>query len=184
MILSVGRHAVDLFVHLQGDGNLDQEVTTQDGVTLHRSDSQTKSTVRSIFGTHRFQQFTYASGPKKAIALRPISARMSLPAGRWSKRTPRKWRLSKPPRKTLAIGGWLRWRASTRSIPTFALLRKSPRPCFATRLIRTLRSPVAPNRRTRSRRPTCPRWLTMAMAMAMAMEVICESAESMWRWLG
>src|SRR6056297_812853 len=84
MILSVGRHAVDLFVHLQGDGDLGQEVTTQDGVTLHRSDSKTKATVRSIFGTHRFQQFTYASGPKKAIALRPISARMSLPAGRWS----------------------------------------------------------------------------------------------------
>lgn len=84
MILSVGRHAVDLFVHLQGDGDLGQEVKTQDGVTLHRSDSKTKSTVRSIFGTHRFQQFTYASGPKKAIALRPISARMSLPTGRWS----------------------------------------------------------------------------------------------------
>ena len=84
MILSVGRQAVDLFVQLQGDGDLGQEVTTQNDDTLHRSDSKAKSTVRSIFGTHRFEQFTYAAGPKKAIALRPISARMSLPASPWS----------------------------------------------------------------------------------------------------
>ena len=85
MILSVGRQAVDLFVSLQGDGDLGEAVTTQDGVTLRRSPSKANSTIRSIFGTHHFEQFTYAPGPKKAIALRPISARMALPPGRcWS----------------------------------------------------------------------------------------------------
>ena len=84
MILSVGRQAVDLFVHLQGDGDLGERLTTQDGVALRRSDSKANSTIRSIFGTHRFQQFTYAPGPKKTITLRPISARMSLPASGWS----------------------------------------------------------------------------------------------------
>lgn len=84
MILSVGRQAVDLFVSLQGDGDLGDALTTQDGATLHRSANKTGSTIRSIFGTHHFEQFTYAPGPKKAIALRPISARMSLPSVRWS----------------------------------------------------------------------------------------------------
>ena len=84
MILRVGRQAVDLFVSLQGDGDLGDALTTQDGVTLRRSASKANSTIRSIFGTHHFDQFTYAPGPKKAIALRPISARMALPPGRWS----------------------------------------------------------------------------------------------------
>jgi hypothetical protein len=51
---------------------------------LLRSDAAATTTIRSIFGTHRFEQFTYAPGPKKAIALRPISARMELPARQWS----------------------------------------------------------------------------------------------------
>ncbi len=84
MILSLGRQAVDLFVRLQGDGDLGEELPPQDGITLHRSPSKTMSTIRSIFGTHCFEQFIYAPGPKKAIALRPISARMSLPANSWS----------------------------------------------------------------------------------------------------
>lgn len=84
MILGVGQQAVNLFIRLQGDGDLGEALTTHDGVTLHRSTSKANSTIRSIFGTHRFEQFTYASGPKKAIALRPISARMSLPESRWS----------------------------------------------------------------------------------------------------
>ena len=37
MILSVGRQAVDLFVSLQGDGDLGEAVTAQDGVTLKLS---------------------------------------------------------------------------------------------------------------------------------------------------
>lgn len=41
-------------------------------------------TIRSIFGVHRLQQFTYSTGQGKAIALRPISARMSLPRRQWS----------------------------------------------------------------------------------------------------
>ena len=31
-----------------------------------------------------FEQFTYASGKNKPISLRPISARLSMPTGRWS----------------------------------------------------------------------------------------------------
>jgi len=83
-VFAMGKLVVDLFVSLQGDGDLGDEVTTDQGDRLRRSDTKSLTTVRSIFGTHRFEQFTYAPGAKKAIALRPISARMSLPAGRWS----------------------------------------------------------------------------------------------------
>ena len=83
MIMQVGRQAVDLFVTLQGDGNLGRSVDPDDHVTLYRSDCKANSVIRSIFGTHCFEQFIYAPGPKKAIALRPISARMSLPENRW-----------------------------------------------------------------------------------------------------
>ena len=83
-LLAMGEQFVDLFLLLQGDGDLGEELTTRDDVTLRRSKSKAPTTIRSIFGTHTFEQFTYAPGPKKAVALRPISARMSLPAGRWS----------------------------------------------------------------------------------------------------
>ena len=42
------------------------------------------STIRSIFGIHKFEEFTYSIGKKKAVQLRPVSARMSLPGHRWS----------------------------------------------------------------------------------------------------
>ena len=83
-LLAMGKQFVDLFVLLQGDGDLGEELTSRDDGTLRRSENKAPTTVRSIFGTHTFEQFTYAPGPKKATALRPISARMSLPAGRWS----------------------------------------------------------------------------------------------------
>ncbi len=84
MILDLGRQTVDLFVSLQGDGDLGETLTTTDQATLRRSDGKANTTVRSIFGSHHFTQFTYAPGSKKAIALRPVSARMSLPQCQWS----------------------------------------------------------------------------------------------------
>ena len=78
-IFEMGMHATDLFIALQGDGDLGERVRTEDGQTLQRSQEPSRMTFRSIFGVHRLEQCTYASGPKKAIALRPVSARMSLP---------------------------------------------------------------------------------------------------------
>ena len=83
-IFEMGKHATDLFIVLQGDGDLGEQVRTEEGQTLHRSEEPCKTNFRSIFGVHCFEQFTYAPGPKKAIALRPLSARMSLPKRRWS----------------------------------------------------------------------------------------------------
>jgi len=83
-VLALGKQVVDLFIKLQGPGDLGEVITTEDNVTLHRSHGLTQTSVRSIFGEHRFEQFTYAPGPKKAIGLRPISARLSLPTIPWS----------------------------------------------------------------------------------------------------
>jgi hypothetical protein len=83
-VLEMGRQAMELFVSLQGDGDLGGEIQPQSGKPLKRSDKPSTSRIRSIFGVHLFDQFTYASGKHKAIALRPISARMSLPEKQWS----------------------------------------------------------------------------------------------------
>ena len=40
--------------------------------------------MRSVFGEHTFETYVYAPGPKQKIALRPIDARLNLPAGKYS----------------------------------------------------------------------------------------------------
>ena len=82
-VLQMGFQAMQLFVLLQGDGDLGSEVATESEKTLHRNEKPSSSVIRSIFGQHSFQQYVYSTGKKKPIELRPISARMSLPAGRW-----------------------------------------------------------------------------------------------------
>ena len=84
MIARMGFQAMQLFIHLQGDGDLGPEMLAADRKTLKRSPAPAATTIRSVFGTHHFEQFTYAPGAKKSIALRPISARMSLSERQWS----------------------------------------------------------------------------------------------------
>jgi len=83
-VLQMGHQAMQLFVMLQGDGDLGEEATTDQEQTLRRSPAKQETKIRSIFGEHQFEQFTYSPGKNKRIALRPISARMSLPENRWS----------------------------------------------------------------------------------------------------
>jgi len=83
-VLQMGFQGMQLFVKLQGDGDLGPEVATGPEKTVQRSEKPSSSVIRSVFGTHRFHQYFYSAGKNKAIALRPISARMSLPAERWS----------------------------------------------------------------------------------------------------
>lgn len=83
-VREIGFAALELFIHLQGRGDLGSIAQTPEGQTLYRSTEPAACTIRSIFGTHAFQQYTYSPGTKRAIELRPIDARMSLPEGRWS----------------------------------------------------------------------------------------------------
>ena len=76
----IGNSAMQLFLQLQGDGDLGETVTTGEGKTLRRSKEPVTTKIRSIFGLHTFRQFTYAAGARKTTQLRPLSARMSLPS--------------------------------------------------------------------------------------------------------
>jgi len=83
-VLQIGHQSLELLLSLQGDGDLGPEIQTVDQKTARRSESKSSTPLRSIFGTHLVEQFTYASGKNKPIALKPISARLGLPACRWS----------------------------------------------------------------------------------------------------
>jgi len=81
-VLQLGHQALELLVAMQGDGDLGPQIETDKGKTIRRSQTKASTQLRSIFGNHAFEQFTYASGKNKAIQLKPISARLSLPANR------------------------------------------------------------------------------------------------------
>ena len=83
-ILKMGFLAMQQFVSLQGDGDLGPDANTDGGKTLVRSEEPARTKIRSIFGEHAFDEFTYSLGKNKTIQLRPISARMQVPATRWS----------------------------------------------------------------------------------------------------
>ena len=83
MVRKTGFQALELFIKLQGQGDLGDQVTSE-SISLGRSSEPAITMVRSIFGQHAFAQYTYSSGKNKKIALRPISARMQLPENRWS----------------------------------------------------------------------------------------------------
>ena len=83
-VLKMGHLATDAFLQLQGDGDLGQTVQTEDGQTLVRSQQPVARPLRTVFGEHTFTAYVYLPGPKKQIALRPIDARLNLPAGKGS----------------------------------------------------------------------------------------------------
>lgn len=80
-LLNIGRGLVNMYIGLQGDGDLGPTVATPDGRTLHRSEEPKNRPLRTIFGQHEFSQFVYCAGKGKAIELRPLDARMELPEG-------------------------------------------------------------------------------------------------------
>jgi hypothetical protein len=83
-ILQIGSSALDFFLVSQGNGDLGETVTTEDGAILQRSDTPTSRPLRSIFGEHGFHSFVYSQGAKQKIELRPIDARLNLPEGKAS----------------------------------------------------------------------------------------------------
>jgi hypothetical protein len=85
VVLRMGFAAVQLFVRAQGNGDLGQNLSnSQDNQKLVRSDGPVSSTIRTVFGTHRFEQFAYNTGPKTKIDFYAISTRMQLPDSEWS----------------------------------------------------------------------------------------------------
>lgn len=83
-ILGIGHAAVNLFLENQGEGDLGATVTTSQGTLLHRSDEPQTRELRTLFGEHAFASFVYSQGAHRKIELRPIDARLNLPAGKAS----------------------------------------------------------------------------------------------------
>ena len=85
-LLPVGHSLTEMFIALQGDGDLGETTSTDDGRTLHRSEEPVKRPLRTIFGKHEFHAYVYRARkhPNTPIALRPVDDRMSLAPGRWS----------------------------------------------------------------------------------------------------
>jgi len=83
-MLKMGHAAVEMFLQGQGDGDLGEQVTTQAGVVLKRSDAPTRRPLRTVFGEHCLRTYVYARDPKRPIELRPIDARLNLPEGKAS----------------------------------------------------------------------------------------------------
>jgi hypothetical protein len=81
-VLQIGHQAVELFLKLQGDGDLGPSVQTSQGKALERSPTPKARPLRTIFGAHAFASYVYSAGPKTKIELRPLEARMSLGEGK------------------------------------------------------------------------------------------------------
>ena len=69
------------FIEAQGDGDLGETVTTEEGTVLSRSSTPVDRPLQTVFGLFHIRGFVYARGRKKRIELRPLDARMSLPSG-------------------------------------------------------------------------------------------------------
>ena len=80
-LLQMGRVLIEMFIGLQGEGDLGETIQTPDERTLHRSETKKTRRLRTIFGEHRFEQSVYSAGKGKTIELRPTDARMQLPEG-------------------------------------------------------------------------------------------------------
>jgi hypothetical protein len=83
-VLQIGHAAIEQLLTLQGDGDLGESIVTADGRRLERSEEPVGRPLRTVFGEHTIRAYVYAAGAHEAIELRPVDARLSLPAGRCS----------------------------------------------------------------------------------------------------
>ena len=76
-VLALGHQCIEVFIGLQGNGDLGEEVTPGDR-TLYRSSSPHVRSLRTVFGEHEFEQFVYSRGSNRKIEFKPLDARMGL----------------------------------------------------------------------------------------------------------
>ncbi len=76
-VLKLGHQCVEVFIGLQGNGDLGEDVTHGDR-TLYRSPSPHSRHLRTVFGEHEFEQFVYSPGTNRKIELKPLDGRMGL----------------------------------------------------------------------------------------------------------
>jgi hypothetical protein len=82
--LKIGEAAINLFLKGQGTGDLGEQVETEAGTILYRSEQLAQRPLRTIFGEHSVTSYVYSRGEHRKIELRPIDARINLPEGKAS----------------------------------------------------------------------------------------------------
>ena len=75
--MKLGHQCVEVFIDLQGDGDIGEEVT-HDNRTVYRSESPHSRPLRTVFGEHELEQFVYSRGANRKIEFKPLDARMGL----------------------------------------------------------------------------------------------------------
>lgn len=75
--LQLGHKCVEMFIGLQGKGDLGESVIHGDQI-LYRSSSPHSRRLRTVFGDHEFGQFVYSRGANRKIELKPLDTRMGL----------------------------------------------------------------------------------------------------------
>lgn len=85
-LLKMGHAAIEQFLALQGDGDLGETITDEQGRPLYRSDEPARRPLRTIFGEHQFEAYVYRRRrhPNTPIAYRPVDARLGIEPDRWS----------------------------------------------------------------------------------------------------
>ncbi len=76
-LLEMGRQAIELFLSLQGDGDLGAGPETSQGQKILRSQETQTTKLRSIFDQHSFDEFTYSPGNNPIdIAVSQVSKKL------------------------------------------------------------------------------------------------------------
>lgn len=83
-LLALGREAFELFLRLQGSGDLGPQVPLPDGSSAHRLEQKHARTYRSVFGDFTIERTCYGSREGQEFAFVPLDNRLQLPAGDYS----------------------------------------------------------------------------------------------------
>ena len=83
-VLALGKEAFSLFLRLNGQGDLGEQVTLDDASEACRLDKPHARPYRSVFGDFSITRFCYGSREGQRIAFVPLDARLQLPEGGYS----------------------------------------------------------------------------------------------------
>jgi len=83
-VRAIGRQALGLFFDMQGDGDVGETVTTEEGRTMRRLDKIRHRKYHSIFGVFTLSRYAYGSREGQQIELVPLDARIAMPESDFS----------------------------------------------------------------------------------------------------
>jgi hypothetical protein len=83
-ILEMGNEIFACFLKLQGDGDLGEFITLENGRTIKRMDDFSKREYLSVFGIYSIVRAVYSKGKGKKIECIPLDEKLTLPESKFS----------------------------------------------------------------------------------------------------